>query len=275
MARKGGSVLLGLVVALGLAAAIAIAQEDQSRDRGGRGGFGGPGGFMGGMMPGGGGGAMYLANPQVQEELKLTEEQKTKLREMAQGMMGSFANRGGFGGNEDMTEEERQKRRDEFRQEMEKVQAETTKKLAEILQPEQLKRLKQIELQQQGAAALRRPEVADTIGLTEEQKEKLEAIETESREKMRQRFSERSDDGEQQRGPGRFDFEEFRKAREETEGKAMAVLTAEQKQKLRDMMGEPFELDRSRMFQGPGGRSGGDGDRGGRRRPRVRDRNET
>ena len=70
---------------------------------GGRGGFGGPGGGFGG--PGGGGLLMLAMNPAVQEDLKLKDAQKAKIKSLSdkynaqmQELRGQMGGPGGFGG---------------------------------------------------------------------------------------------------------------------------------------------------------------------------------
>jgi hypothetical protein len=57
-----------------------------------------------------------------------------------------------------------------------KVDNETRKAAAEILKPEQARRLKQIELQIQGLYALRSEEVAKDLKLTDDQKDKIKGV---------------------------------------------------------------------------------------------------
>jgi hypothetical protein len=122
----------------------------------------------------------------VQKEIKAEEEQVKKLevlatenREAAQGIFS------GFQGLQDLSEEERDKKIAEAREKMAKASAENTKKAKEILNPEQLQRLKEIAFQQatQGsvAGAFRIDEFAKSAKITDEQKEKAEQLNEELR----------------------------------------------------------------------------------------------
>jgi Spy/CpxP family protein refolding chaperone len=171
------------------------------------------GGRAGGM---GGDLSFLLSQPSVQTELKLSEEQRKKATELAEKQ------RGGFQELRNLSQDERRKKFAE--------RAEANRKsVAEILEPAQLKRVEQISLQQQGAAAYGRPEVVAALGLTSEQQEKFKAIHEESREKMRAAF--------QGGRPDRDKLEAVRKSAIEQTG---ALLTAEQKTKWRELTGEPF-----------------------------------
>lgn len=247
-----GGIMCGTVVLFLAAGAIAFGQP---RREGGR--RQGPPRMMGG---GSGGLLMLLGIEQVQKELKLSDEQNAKLRELGEKLRSEMQQQ--FAGMEKLTEEQRRARMAELREKMQKEgearAAETQKQIAAILKPEQLKRLKQIQLQQEGPAALRRPEVAEALGLSKDQLDQLEKIADESREKMQELFRAGREADKQAQQPRRFpeSREKFQEIRKDSEKRSMGVLTAEQKKKLGEMLGEPFELDRSRLFGGRGGFGG-------------------
>jgi Spy/CpxP family protein refolding chaperone len=217
--------------------------EEGFGDRGGRGGrgagFQGPRG--GGGFGGFGGGLVFLADQKsVREELKMTEEQVKKVEEFREKARGEGF-RGGRGG---FNPEEFQKRMEE------RTKAET-KALAEILKPEQLKRLKQISWQREGTRALGNEEVAEALKLSTEQKDKIKTIREDSMKEMRELFGGGGRGG--NREEARKKFEDLRKA---TDEKIHAVLTAEQKTKLKELTGEPFkgEIQQPQFRPGGGGR---------------------
>jgi Spy/CpxP family protein refolding chaperone len=193
---------------ISLAAAVAVMAVSpvlaQQRQRG----FGGMGTLM------------LLGQKSVQEELKLSDEQVKKIAELQEKQ------REVLQGFRDLSQEERRAKI----QEMVKTQNEA---LAKILKPEQLKRTRQIALQQQVrlglAFVLANEEIAKELKITDEQKAKLEEIQSKARGEMQ--------------GLG-FD-EEGRKKREEirtaTNEKVNGILTAEQKAKLKELQGEPFK----------------------------------
>ncbi len=204
MQRLGRITLVLAVVAM--ASSSARAQE---RQRGQRGGFGG--------------GIAYLLNQKsVQDELKLSDEQIKKAKELSDKQRESF--RGQRGQRPD---EETRKKMAEARQASEKA-------VAEILKPDQLKRVKQISLQQQGARALSNPEVADALKLSDEQKGKIKSIQEEARTARGQR-------GQRGQRPDEEALKKLAEARKATNEKLMNVLTSEQKTKLNELSGEPFK----------------------------------
>ena len=252
------------------------AQQGGAQQRGpqrgpGGGGFGqrGPG-----MM--GGGISNLLRSEQVQKEIKVTEDQKSQLTKLSEAqraeMRERFAGRGGEN-REEQSEAQRQAQRETMMKEFQERAKKTEGEIRGILTAEQFKRVKQIELQQQGVEALRRPDMAQALGLTEEQVQKLKVV-FEDVQKQREEIREQSgsifqgfrDASEDERAKLREKGEQLRAKGEslqkEAQGKAMAILTDEQKGKLKDMMGEKFQLEQRGMPGRPGGGRPG-GDRGG------------
>jgi Spy/CpxP family protein refolding chaperone len=198
---------IALVVALvGALAAPALAQP--------------PGGFRGG--PG-----FLLMNPGVQKELKLTEEQVTKVRDALAKVREDHRDDLEKLRDRDLPREDRAKL-------TQKLNEANTKALAGILNADQSKRLTQITLQTLGAQAFNDPEVQKALKLTAEQKEKLQKIGQESGQKMRELFQEGGDQQEM--------MKKITELRKDTMTKAAGVLTDEQKKTWKEMTGSPFEL---------------------------------
>jgi Membrane protease subunits, stomatin/prohibitin homologs len=192
---------------------------------------GGGGRRGGGMMGGRGGGVQMLRIPEVQKELKMTPEQVGKLDakqdEVRQAMQGL-----GGGNPAQLSPEERQKRAD-------KVQEIQTKAVASILDAEQMKRYRQLELQQQGPAALARADVAAELKLTDEQKKKIADAQRQGDEDRRAagqgaNFQSMS---QEERTKWMAKMQDIQKA---TGDKILAILTEEQKAQWKGMLGAPF-----------------------------------
>ncbi len=213
-----------------LAAVVATASPALAQRGGGR----GPG-FGGGRGPGGNSLGL-LMQKSVQDELKMSDEQVKKATEEVEKQRESFA------GLRDLSREERQAKMQESAKANQAV-------LADILKDDQLKRFKQISLQQRGGQALADPEVAQALGLSTEQKDRIHAIQEASQNDMRELF---------QAGGG-GDREEMRKKAEalrtSVNEKSTAVLSAEQQTKWKEMNGEPFKGEIRRQGRG-GGRPG-------------------
>jgi len=232
-----------VILASMLVASVEAQQERRRRDRGRqgrRGGFFGRG--MRGMAS-----LFYLTNPQVQEELKMTDDQKASLEGLREAQGGLFR------GLRDLTEEERQKK---F-QDLAKQSKETVEK---TLNKMQQARLRQIELQQTSrrglAGVLLGEEVVKGLKITEEQKKKVSEI-TEETAAAREDLTAAVEEGLIDRTELRGMIREL--GSKETED-VMAVLNETQKEQWTAMLGKPFEMS----FRGFG-RRGGRGGRGGRR----------
>ncbi|MCP5117008.1 MAG: hypothetical protein GY953_39800 [bacterium] len=111
------------------------------------------------------------------------------------------------------------------------------------------------------------------IGLSDEQVKKIEAIRTESREKMMAMFREGGRGGSEEERAARM--KKFQAMQKETLGEIREILTDEQRAKVKELItAERIELDMRRPGGGQGrGPGGGEGRRpGGGERPARPDR---
>ena len=110
----------------------------------------------------------------------------------------------------------------------------TDEAIKPVLNADQMKRLKQIELQQAGAQAFSTENVQASLKLNDEQKEKIKTITEDMQKELRSVF---------QPG-GNFEGarEKMTALRKESLERVMAVLTADQKKAYKDLTGEPFEV---------------------------------
>ncbi|MEZ6123555.1 MAG: Spy/CpxP family protein refolding chaperone [Planctomycetaceae bacterium] len=268
-----------------------------------RGGFGqrGPGGFGG---PGGGqmtvSRAQLLRSDDVQQEIGITDAQSVTVKAALEAYQTEReANRPDFGSFRDMSEEDRNKAFDKMRKEAGALNQKTDDVLNALLDQDQVKRLDEIALQLRArfglAALVKSDEMKQKLSLKDEQLAKLEEAEKAAREAqqkafedMRARFRDGGNRDDGNNGGDRPDPRAaMEKMRQEATDAVMAILTDEQKAKLTEMQGKPFEVDmRSLMggrngFGGRGGQGGpggeGDGQRGGRqgRRRPAADNNDS
>ncbi|MAG92900.1 MAG: hypothetical protein CMJ48_04035 [Planctomycetaceae bacterium] len=256
------------------------AQDGKKKGRGGQGGQRGPGGrgsFGGGPGGFGGGGASMMGllnNEKIQGILKVTDAQKTEMRDIAQASRSSFGGEA-FRGLRDLPEEERRAKFEELRKKMEKSRTDAEKKIKGVLTDAQKDRLLGLIIQLEGSRALLNEDVAAKVGLDAEQKAIVKGALESSREGFGELFRGLRDLSEEER---RAKFEELRKKmedrRKKSDEEALAVLSPEQKKKFESLKGEAVEgLREALRGRRPGG-TGGDrgrrpgGDNGGRpRRP--------
>lgn len=215
---------LALSLALISLPSLALAQPPGGGGGGGRGFRGGP--------------FTYLAEESVQAELKLSDEAKKKAQELLDKQRAAF-------------EELRGLSQEERRDKMQSLMTEIRAGFEKVLDAAQLKRLKEISYQVRGAQAFRDPEVAEALKLTDDQVSKLEEIENELREQMREVFQDAAGDREAAR-------EEIEEIRKDSMAEATAVLTEAQQTTWKELQGAPFKGEiRERMGFGGGRRRGG------------------
>jgi hypothetical protein len=142
-----------------------------------------------------------VQNPQVREELKLTDAQ------------------------------------------VEKLPAAAWKALGEVLDAKQLKRLREIYLQQRGNSAFLEADVKKELKITEAQVKQIQAALDKQAADQKAMFES-----------GGFDFEKLQEIQKTTTAAVQGVLNAEQKTAWTKMIGEPFQL---KGF-GKGKKGGGD-----------------
>jgi hypothetical protein len=249
--------LLIAVAVIGLSLGTVLAQQPVRR----------PGGFGGGFtQPPSQEKLSYLANAAVQKELELADDQKTDIAKISEEAR--TKGREVFAGIDfqslrDLSQEERDKRMAPARQKGEALAKDIAKKVEAVLLPHQTERLQEIYVQVRGVDVLTNDaDIAKTLAITEQQKEKLTAIREETRSSFGQRGQANT---EAERAAARERFAAQRKEREE---KSLAVLTNAQKEQFAKMKGEPFaqaaELRTMGFgFGGGQGRPGGQGGQGG------------
>ena len=171
----------------------------------------------------------------VQEDLKLTDEQKEKLeehlKELLPDAMQFFQKIDGLKG------EEREKELKAYRP---KAQEKLAAFLKETLKEDQRKRLRQLELQQEGAFALLHGdvEIGKDLKITDEQRKQFMAVVQDMQKKIEPLIKEAQSGG----NPEEI-WPKVMKIRKEHEGKIEALLTDAQKKQWKEMLGKPLDLD--------------------------------
>ena len=233
-----------------LITSVAEAQQGQRAQRGQRrpGGFGGPRGSL----------LFLLSVEELRKEINLDDTQAALVKIVEEESRGDQPEqRFNF---REASEEERQKYFAERRVRAEKEAKAAKEMLPTVLSKEQMKRLTEISIQQQGASALNDADVAGKLKITAEQKEKiattLQANSRELQSKMRELFQGGGFDG---------NFGDIRTQmttlRAEADRKVLTILTLDQQKQFETMKGKAFEMPRRGFGRGRGrGRPGG-GDR--------------
>jgi hypothetical protein len=162
---------------------------------------------------------VMLRHPAIQDELKLSDEQKKKVLDAFMKMRDQML--------ELIENGEREK--------VQTVLKEREKDFGQILTPEQTKRLKQVYVQVLGLWALTDAEVMKEIRLTQEQQKKVQDLQQETEKEMNQLFG---DKGAATRSEAQKKAAELHKSGND---KGLALLSAEQQAKWKEIIGEPFK----------------------------------
>ena len=173
-----------------------------------------------------GGPLLLLEQPSVQEKLKLSKEQTQQVARLA------ARRRTAFWDSPDLSLER-------WRSKFEELAA-REKAVLEGLRPEQARRLKQIAWQEGGASAFGDPELIEALGLTEEQKESIRVIRDEAR---RAGWV-----GPRPGGPRPEDWKKAADSWRNARDRVLAVLTADQEARWRELTGEPFKGEIRLLF---------------------------
>jgi len=148
----------GLFAAAGMSIAV---QPPGGRPQGGKGG-----------VFGGGGVAGLIRSKTVQNDVKITEDQASKLKDWAKDfqpkMMEIMKDK-----MEGVDREDREKLMAGIAVAQAEISKVVYKELSTVLKPEQVTRLKQIEVQVDGLRAFAKPEVKEALKITDEQVDKI------------------------------------------------------------------------------------------------------
>jgi Spy/CpxP family protein refolding chaperone len=160
---------------------------------------------------------LLLRQKSVQKELDITPEQATKIKEFTQAESEAARKAKDLGPEE---------RKEAFR----RLEKENKEFLAKTCSAKQNKRLQQITMQFAALTHLTSPELVKELNLSDEQVGKLKDLQKEARKELAALLKDRE---------GRK--EKFAKHREDTRTKIFVILVDEQKAKVRELVGAPFE----------------------------------
>jgi len=223
----------GLIV---LAASPAFAQPPRER-----GGFGPPGGMT---APGA---AALLRNDKVQEELKLTDDQKADLKKAADAVSDKY--------KADIAKARADMDREKMGELRKAENADQEKAAAGVLKPEQAKRLKQIEVQTAGLGAFSMDDVQTALKLTDAQKKDVKTAADDMQKDVQDLFKDAQGDREKMAGA----FKKVQELRTESLDQIVKGLGDDQKKVWKDLTGDKFEVALGAGGFGAGGRGGAGG----------------
>jgi spore coat protein H len=194
--------------------------------------FGVPGGGPG-EGPDGLGARFVIFRDKVQDELKLTDDQKTKLRKRLETTM--METKELFQKAQDLKPVERGKRMHEFQM---KVNEQLDAFLKDTLKDDQLQRLRELALQREGPFAVMQPEVVRELKIMDEQRQQFMMVLQELQKKVEPLMKDIQSGGDPSEiAPKIHDL------RREHAIRLEALLNETQRGQWKKMIGKPFELD--------------------------------
>jgi len=178
-----------------------------------------------------------LRQPDVQADLRLTEEQRTKVKEIVDRL---DPRRGPPTGRDRLPPDERRQ------QDLDRARA-SNAEARRVLGPEQFRRLPQIALQVQGIGAFRQADVAAALKLTPEQRERIRDLEDDVvwAGMMERRRDEEANRPDRKRPGDPRRADELKRKQEENDKTrrrdALEHVVALLAQRWKEMTGEPFK----------------------------------
>jgi len=195
-----------------------------------------PGGGMMGRRMGPSGMEPLIMRPDVQKELKVTDDQMEKIKQLLPpppmgGLDGGrMRGPGNNGGPEHGGQRGGQGGPPEGG--MRRIGPDAMDEhLAQVLSDSQMKRLKELRLQRQGGMALGRREIADKVGLTDDERQRIRGMIDEAMEPQR----------DMQDGPPDRKTMEAKRAKLSAE--ILKSLSSSEKAKWDEICGKPFKFD--------------------------------
>jgi hypothetical protein len=179
-------------------------------------------------------GSFLVFRAKVQEDLKLTREQKEKLEQHLQELLPDIMQF--FQKIDGLKREEREKELKTYRP---KVQEKLAAILKETLKEDQGKRLGQLELQREGAFALWHGDarIGKDLKITDEQRKQFMAVVQEAQKILEPLIKQAQSGGDPQEI-----WPKIMKIRKEHEVKIEALLTDAQTKQWKEMLGKPLDL---------------------------------
>jgi Spy/CpxP family protein refolding chaperone len=229
MTRSRRLMVLAMTLVLGVA--FACAPQAQAAEGSRR---GPPRGYRGSSLLG------LLLSEQVQKEMNLNEEQTAKVQQLVEKLGAEM--------REQYTAlreiEDRQERRAKMTELRDQFDDKVREQLRDVVEREQMMRLYQIRMQVRPVTdSLANRYVVRRLELTEDQQKKVAEVAKETQAKQSELFSAMRDASDEQRAEA---FQKLRQLRSDADEKALAVLTAEQKQAFEEMKGKKIELEMGR-----------------------------
>jgi Spy/CpxP family protein refolding chaperone len=176
---------------------------------------------------------ILLANDGVKKEIKLTDEQDTKVRKIVRDVFDKYQP------EFRKAKGDREKQVQLVLESTKETRERLNKALPDILSPEQLKRLDQIQIQVNGIASFKRQDVQKKLNLTDEQKAEIRKIGEGLKEDAAEVLKDASS-APLRKIPGAI--VKVKELKNTATQKAIDKLTSAQQQTWQEMIGEKFDF---------------------------------
>lgn len=227
MNRVRSLLVLMMAMVLGFACAAQAQEREGARRGSGR-------GFSRGSL------LSLLRLEQIQKEMKLSEDQTVKVKEVVEKLGTEMREQ--YAALREIVD--RQQRMEKTSALSDEFDGKVREQLRDVVPREQMMRLYQIRMQVRPVVdSLANRYVAGRLELTNQQKEKLAEIAKASQAKQSELYATMRDATDEQRSEA---YQKLRQVRGNADEKALGVLTAEQKAAFEEMKGEKIELEMRR-----------------------------
>jgi hypothetical protein len=186
-----------------------------------------------------------LNNEKVQKDLELSDDQKTKVAEAAKEASAAM--------DESLSKltpgPDPQAMQTKMAELSKEIQDNLMKKLGEILQPKQLQRLKEIQIQVEGPITLLRPDMVKALDISEEQQKDMKELNEVYQKKMKESgsvaISMQGSSQEEIKAKIKEIQDKPRKMKQTFGEFLLKVLTQDQRDKFEKMQGAKIDIDLS------------------------------
>lgn len=194
-----------------------------------------------------------IKNPQVKDELQLTEAQSAKIEQIEAKLKSQSQQLPNLNLTE-LNVDQREKQLVELSEQLQKQAQTSQKEVASILQPDQLKRLKEITLQLYGWGVLTSSQFIEELQVTPQQQQQFMDLHKQMLRQISENWPAASQDKPEAKQVEREVFRQtMDRITRQANQQALAILTPEQQKLLETLKGRKFELDPAQMpTTGPG-----------------------
>jgi hypothetical protein len=184
-----------------------------------------------------------IQSEQLKTELKITAEQSTKLKEVENDLRAKVTEKNASANLKGLDAKAKEEKLKKIGEELNSETKASREKIATILKPDQIKRMKEVFLQVFGLGPLNYPDFQTELKLTAEQTKQIDSIKETMLAEMRAGWQVPPDDPAKQATTLTENRKRLEGISKGANAKTLAVLTAEQKKTLETLKGASFKFN--------------------------------